>query len=315
MALRCDASESMGTGHVTRMYALAQQLQARGLTPVFTGSVEGPEWLHVLTAAYPSASATRGVSDADAVVVDSYLASVIEEVLAAKGSRPLVLVADDATPRAPADAYIVPGVNAGWRPAVEAANVPRIAGPGAVLIRDEIRRTGPRPSPASSDPTVLVALGGGGGYGLTASVLAVVASIGVPCRVRVIGSGDASRSSSPGQVIEYIRPGIDIGNEYRSADAVICSAGVTAWEVLHHGIPAVIISAVQNQQPNYEFMTSGLLALGAGMPSRGEAVEAEAIGTLLSDAALRAQLSSNAWDAVDGLGAMRAADMIVALLH
>ncbi|MFC6707903.1 hypothetical protein [Flexivirga alba] len=65
IAFRCDASPSIGVGHVVRCVALGEELRARGFEVVLWGSVEGIGWLSELvdSVGFSTLPAAEGVTE------------------------------------------------------------------------------------------------------------------------------------------------------------------------------------------------------------------------------------------------------------
>lgn len=314
--LACEANDSVGTGHVTRCYALAQALDRRGIQCVISGEIEGPEWLiQLIQPFFASPDSVRSES-IDMVIIDSYVTELFDRVTLAHYLTPQVHIVDDSTPVRSAIGYIEPGVNNRWSPSLECRDVPHFGGPESVLIRDELRRSSTTSDiPRSPDPLrVVVSLGGGDGYGLRQNLLDALIAVTVPLNIVMLAPEPLTHPSGIGTKVRFVTPGAAINSELTTADVVISAAGVSSWEMLHKGIPTGLICAVDNQRANYRFMTQEQLVVGLGDLSIGQDLDSLAMAHLLTDADLRQGLATRASSLIDGQGADRAADMIIGIL-
>lgn len=308
--LVADASPVIGTGHVTRSVALAEALEADGFTVSLSGSIDGPDWLHQIAGRFLNADGSLHLDEPAAIIIDSYEAQRIEEVSAGRTHGLLGMILDDATPMFDADLYIEPGVN--LRTRALPARARSLTGPQHVLLRSSVRRNeSPRGARVGMDPLhILIALGGGGGYGLLERIVSDLNLDGSSATISYIAPSPMNR------VVEaqWLPPTRSMSTYFSKADIAIVTAGVTSWEALHHGLATTIIEAVDNQEGNYRFMTENGLALGLGRPGAGEALNLQPVHDLLSDEALRRRLQTAGWQAVDGRGAERVAKAIQELL-
>jgi spore coat polysaccharide biosynthesis predicted glycosyltransferase SpsG len=90
----------------------------------------------------------------------------------------------------------------------------------------------------------------------------------------------------------------------------VCSAGITLLEALALGRPTVAVVASDNQRRYHE----GLTALGATVGATTADDAAQLAAGLVGDADARTRLAAAATAAVDGRGAHRVAEAVVALL-
>lgn len=306
VAIACDASPDIGTGHVTRCLAVAEELSCRGHDPVFVGEIDGPQWLRAMLAAFRSAPADQVLALADVTLLDSYQPDRRDTLLLSGMTGDLVVVVDDLTPRFPADAYVEPCVTLSWAPPRESVGSPRLAGPDAVLIRRAMRRSA-KERPVHGDPQpphVLVTLGGTVGPDAVTTAIRALDQLSVEMDVSYIFPEELPVSA------RWVPSGNQLRRELRAADVVICAGGVTSWEAAHHGRAIGLLCLVDNQASNYEFMRMAGMALNLGRLDLGEPVDGYSLERLLRDSRLRETLGSASWEQVDGRGPERAVDLI-----
>jgi spore coat polysaccharide biosynthesis predicted glycosyltransferase SpsG len=298
-----------------RCYALGQALERVHIDPVFVCDIGAIPWVGKLLGRF--ANVTPESADwnmFDAVVIDSYTVSLEQVQVCRERNLPVTVIADDATGRLPADLYIEAGVNLTWNPPEGFAEVPRLAGPSAVLLREEILRLPVLtavPKEAQDRVRLLVALGGVDRPQYLQSILEAFSKVGMACDVRIVGTPLDQAPAPRNYTVEWRALGSDFVNLLASSDIVVCSAGVTCWETLSRGVPLGIIRTADNQEPNYSFLSGEAICVPLGRLDIGDEVNDELLADLLSNEDLRQQLGIRAQRLVDSGGADRAAKAIV----
>ena len=95
------------------------------------------------------------------------------------------------------------------------------------------------------------------------------------------------------------------------ADLAIGAGGVTTWERMCLGLPALVVSIADNQRPTCEALAaSGLIAYIGDSNAVGAVEIGRALETLLADPERLAALSAQGARLVDGVGASRVADTV-----
>lgn len=309
--LRCDASAGSGVGHLVRCLALAEEVAARGGTPVLAGTFDAPLARRLVAAAGIEVLEPGPASDllawatargADVLHVDDYAIGPV-------GRSPHVVtssIEDGTFGRRTADVVVdsTLGAEAADRPADGSGEV--LLGIAFAPLRAAVRRardlaTSREPA---DPPTVLVVLGGTDPAGATAPAtrLAVRAGAG---RVLVAGSGGAVVDGR----VEHLGPQDDLPLLAARCDVVVSAAGTSVWELACVGAPPALVQVTENQSVGYRRALDAGLAVGLGTVADldGPAAE-ERLRALLGDRALRSALSSTGRATVDGLGAGRVVD-------
>lgn len=315
IVLLCDANAVVGTGHVTRCYALAQALSIRGATPWIMGEADGPTWLETLVETFRISKADIENQNASIIVIDSYDVAVYERADKLFPGIPQVHIVDDSSPSRPAAGYIEPGVNTSWKPPPGSRTAERISGPPAVLIRNELRGSTLRPVQAADQQPlrIAVSLGGSDGYGIREPLLHALVATQLPMHITVIAPHALGVSTERNQTVAFVQPGVALREVVTNTDIVVSAAGVSAWEFLHNGLPTALICAVENQAANYDYMTQEGAAVGLGRTFEGQQIDLGPLKVLMLDDQAREGLALKAASLVDGAGANRAADMIIEL--
>jgi UDP-2,4-diacetamido-2,4,6-trideoxy-beta-L-altropyranose hydrolase len=99
----------------------------------------------------------------------------------------------------------------------------------------------------------------------------------------------------------------------RQADLAIGAGGATTWERFCMGLPAIVITMAPNQQLGARALADdGLIVHAGDEPELSTASIAEHVTTLSSRPSLLREMSVRGRRLVDGLGATRVADALLA---
>ena len=312
VAFVTDAGGEAGLGHFKRCAGLAQALRARGVA--VDALVAGPREPGLAAVApdltvtpLPWWGAARRVLQAaaavDAFVVDSYHAD--ESLFSALRTAAVVVAIDDLADR-PLPVDVV--VNGAWHAERLAYRVPAgtrtLLGPRYALLDRAFAEAPARVTPAAVD-RVLVTLGGSTPAADTFAAVRAVGEVLPAARVDVLGGLVALETlTAPGVTrhgaVPSLRPLL------LDADLAVTAGGMTLYECLATGTPAVAVCLADNQRPNLEYLG----AAGLIVPTE-IATLSTIVARLASDRPLRERLSAAGRQAIDGGGATRVADEIV----
>ena len=297
VVLRADATRAIGTGHVMRCWALAEEFQARGGEVSWHGTVNVP-WVAALVAkrGWPVLPVVEGgvfePGSADLVVVDSYGDTDAYRRSALDRGVPVLAVVDHHhTELGPGSLWINPGP-----PMASESSSRFLNGPDYVLIRRDIRTLAEARDTYAPGSGLAFLLGGTDAMGLAA----IVDDLDVGERV-VAGPGTANSGG-----VVWLEPGPELIREAARSRLVVSPAGVSSWEMLHIGVPLALVHAADNQRGNYEWMTGQGWAWGLGegryLPRRvQEALRRVNEGLLVGERR------------IDGLGAARVLEAVLEL--
>lgn len=315
------AGAGAGLGHVKRCAALGSALAGLGAHVRFAvaGDAErlgtmglplpGLEALQWTGAARLALGAVERFR-ADLVVVDAYGAT--DDLLRALRTRgALVAAIDDLSDRElPVDVVVNGAYHAERSPYADVPGRLLLLGPRYALLDPafaELPRRAIRPAVSR----VLVTLGGeDAGTALDAAVAAVERALPMAA-IDLVAGPFAHAGFARGSRVETPRvetPRIETHRGLPSlrgllleADIAVTGAGMTLYECLAAGTPAVAVPLADNQRPNFDELTGVGLVL-PGQPDLSAAVE-----RLASDAPLRASMTERGRAVVDGCGAARVA--------
>lgn len=336
VAIRADATTHLGTGHVMRCLALADELRSRGAhtrflcraIPGHLGEVLMARGHPVIDLGDDSGGPTEDarqcaamLHDEDWLVVDHYGLGADWEMAMRRSGRHLLAIDDLGRAHdcdllldqnlKPGDAYVgrvPPACRVLIGPAFALLRASFQARRGEGLVRDgEVRR-------------LLVLFGGGDALDLTDLTLDALDRLGRPALVVevVVGSGhpQLARIRARCRARRDWRMHVqaeDVAGLMASSDLAIGAAGISTWERACVGLPALVITFADNQQPiAAAAQAAGLLTwLGdarAMTPARLADRLLEALAdALVAPARLHAQ-SRAGLALVDGAGCRRVAE-------
>jgi UDP-2,4-diacetamido-2,4,6-trideoxy-beta-L-altropyranose hydrolase len=340
LVIRADATTAIGTGHVMRCLAIAQEWKRRGGRVVFVTHCEidsilrriehavGPpvrlESHHPSPSDLESTLAVLG-PDVAALVLDGYHFDAEYEA-AVRLAGTFVMTVDDEGERPTFEADMVLNQN------IEAPdlqyNVPeggiRLLGTRYALLRSEfsefVRRERFYPFQARN---VLVTIGGADPDNHTLAVLRVLDIVHGAVKERidvtvVVGGANPNRVELEAEIARarYAATlAVDVSDMPRrmaEADVVISAAGTSIWELCYMGVPSLVMAVADNQIG----LARGAAAAGA-VVSLGDARRldvasvASVVGELIGDKARRVSLSEHAVTLVDGKGSQRVVDALL----
>lgn len=340
LAIRADAGEKTGTGHVMRTLALAQAwIRSGGEVIVITRSMpqalaerlrsEGIP-IHTISGEPGGEEDLLGTAsivhaeNAQWLIVDGY--TFHEEYFRSLRNTGIrVLMIDDygQCGHYHADIVLNPGIGATgmmYRSREPATSL--LLGPAYTLIREEFlraRESGPKRN-GTPPVRLVVTLGGSDPDNVTGTVIrgldrqhfpgiSVTVVIG-PANPHTGVLDDAVRAS--GGRIRLVRDPADLAAILSGADIAICAAGNTAMELAFLGIPMVILVLAENQEMNAGFLSAEgcALTIGRGATATPEQIGA-AVRLLLADERKRDRMAACCGSLIDGKGADRVVERLL----
>jgi UDP-2,4-diacetamido-2,4,6-trideoxy-beta-L-altropyranose hydrolase len=350
IAFRVDASSVIGTGHAVRCLALAEALRARGAKSVFvTGSMPaglvttiqagghalielpptdgqpGPEWSVAVQDADAAATVRALTTYAPTwIIVDHYRLGVPWErtVAASANFAGRVGVIDDGATRAH-DCDLLIDHNVTAAAGDYAGRVPdrslSLLGPRYALLRPDFARPHQAPlRPRTTLRRLLIAFVGADPTGETEKSLRALSGSdlrSLPLDVVVGGANprlDAIRALALERGACELHVDTDrMASLIERTDCALGAAGVSALERCARGLPALMITLADNQEPIARALAERGAALRLGPASAvGEDLIARSVTALRALPDLLTHLSGNAYAQCDGRGADRVAARI-----
>ncbi len=326
---RVDGGAEMGLGHVFRSLAIADALRENSRAETgFLMRSDPPEGLKVVAShGYPVfVLGDAGLENAlgrvrdfapDVIVNDlPRIEAAWLQALAHIGAATINLVdTPDDVERPEAYAQVVVSVMADERETPEGF----YAGPSYAILREHFSGA-PEKEIRERPRRVLLTFGGADPQGLTVKAaraldvlpedveLLAVAGPAFPWKREFEALATGLRHRVP----LISGAGGHIADLMQDADLVVCSGGMTVYELAALGTPAVVLGQnAREEQRMRAFARHGTLRfLGLGPDVADETLFA-AVAALLHDAAARTEMSRNGRRLVDGMGASRAAEVVL----
>src|SRR5438105_10682596 len=332
LLLRADAGTRMGTGHIVRGLALAQAWQDAGGQPVFAMAESLPGLLarleperfrieHLDAAPGNDADAQRTAQLAERLgaawlVLDGYHFDECYERSVKKDGLQLLVMDDYGHgPHNEADLLVNQNLHADQSLYPAPAGRRRLLlGPRYALLRREfVRCRGWRRQVPEVACKLLVTLGGTDADNVTLKVIQALEqqSAGLEAVVVVSNSNPhlaelesaARRCNAQVRLLTHVN---NMAELMMWADMAVAAGGMTSWERLFLGLPALVIVLADNQRSVAQALDREGLACNLGW--HGELAVcalAEAIDKLHADRRRRVRMAERGPRLVDGLGAAR----------
>ena len=329
--IRADASPRIGTGHVMRCLALAQQWQQKNGAVLFVSAEITPSLgerlkaesmeTAVITAAPGSIEdaeqtlAHARACNAPWIVADGYVfGAAWQKHIKESGLR--LLVIDDYGHAEHYHADIVLNQNASADAQLYAhrdASTRLLLGTRYTLLRKEFTewRDWKREIPEHATK-VLVSLGGSDPDNVTGTVIDALATIPGIEAVIVVGGSNPNleilqKSIGPqNSPMRLVVNATNMPELMAWADVAVSAAGSTSWELAYMGLPSVLIVTADNQAGIAEALARGNVSVSLGAhPSATLERIAAATRARLEDSQRLTDMITRGRNLVDGQGARR----------
>jgi UDP-2,4-diacetamido-2,4,6-trideoxy-beta-L-altropyranose hydrolase len=334
---RCDASPSLGAGHVVRCLTLADTLAAGGWRSVFAvrpGTFDVLPRLAERVGAFtlvdgpPEQEAERIGSalggPVDLVVVDHYQRGASFEAVCRRWARQVLVLSDVADRTHDADFLVDDSFGRG---ASDYAGLvpPRcriLAGSRYALVRPEFprRRSAAlrRRDNRMEVRRLLIAMGAADPDNFSGKAIAAAAATGLGLALDVVLGTDAPQQSAvAAQLASYPHPArlligtTRIADLMIAADLAIGACGTMSWERCCLGLPTIAVTMADNQEPHGRNLAdAGAIHLLGRDGMTSAAAVGDALMELAADADRRRRMSRAAASVCDGGGAGRVAAIL-----
>jgi len=310
---RADASNNIGSGHVMRSSAIAEEVINRGIDAIFVGKISNLPWvsarikslgfLEILECpADFAADASR-----DILIIDSYEIPLEDEFIQPANWHKVINIFDELTPDYSCDLGIHPGLTNAWPK--KSWNL-TLSGSKYVPLRKSIGKSS-RKTPGGP-LKVLVVGGGSDAFGFVPAVAKVLSELPNNFQVTLFGNISIGKNYDQRFVVSEVGPGLDLVSN--SIDLVFTTASTTSLEFLARGAAVAIGCAVNNQSLYYKELSDGKYAAPIGeFLSNMWHLDAEMVRKLINSEELRSTLQENSAKLIDLDGAKRIVDEILKL--
>jgi spore coat polysaccharide biosynthesis predicted glycosyltransferase SpsG len=311
---RADSSRAIGSGHVMRSSAVAEELIARGREVIFIGAISDVPWLasRIMSLGYSQIleSSNTFVSDPgnDVLILDSYTVPIEDEFIQQKHWRCIVAISDDLTPTYQADLIIHPGISDEWKPN---RAVKFLTGPKYIPFRKSIKK---KVKDLSIKETLQILVVGGGTdpFNFAEEICLALKNIQGQFHVTIFSNNHLLAQIDSRFTIVQI--GFQLDVEASDADLVFTTASTTSLEFIAREIPVGLGCAVDNQQEYYESLAAAEVAIPVGEFSEGRwKLNHAKMADLINSGELRKTLEQKSAGLIDLKGAERIADEILKL--
>lgn len=283
LCIRADATQKIGTGHVMRCLALAQEARRNGFSALFIGHIapslterlkfEGFQtfiYKDNLTVDEDLACLLRVAQGVSSVVIDHYALGYdyLNEVYDA---APNLLVIDDYNNRSSYPANLLLNQNISANRYLYNTKAKMLLGPRYCLLRSEFLKY-PRKNAYAKKKIrkILVTMGGGNGGSQIFTVLKALEFIRIQdLHIKVVLGPAFSFHQKIEEFIDHSGLHVDVHSNvnnmaelYTWADAVITGGGSTIYEVAYFRLPAAIVCLADNQRDlSDELYQRGMVSL------------------------------------------------------
>ena len=313
---RADASHTIGSGHVMRSSAIAEEFISRGMDTIFVGSITELDWVTQrirglgFSEIYNFSSEFLPNKNTDVLVLDSYDLELDDPFVNPTTWHSVVTIVDSVTPAYLCSLRIHPGLDSDW---YRDRDIPLLYGPEYIPLRKEINlgkmelRSGTQPL------RIIVSSGGTDAFGLVSVLGSLLKNIEIDFKTFLFTDKPVQVTLDHRFEVVPIGPTLDILS--KNADLVFTTASTSSLEFIARGLPVAILCAVQNQVNNYEKLGTLGVALQAGSrsPDGNWELNRDLITELVCSPNIRKQLSSRASNYIGKSGSSRIVDAIVDL--
>jgi spore coat polysaccharide biosynthesis predicted glycosyltransferase SpsG len=310
---RADASLTIGSGHVMRSSAIAEEGIARGFPAVFVGTTADLHWLSEriqglgFTEVVEVSTEFISDPDNDILILDSYEIAVDDNFIQPSGWKAVVSIFDELTPQYKSKLRIHPGLTNSWPLFNETKT---LGGPEFVPLRKSIKK-----SELTFDldaPKIIVVGGGSDPTGFVSAVSRSLANCKVQFQACLFTDWDESHTLDERFSVIPIGQALDeVANTF---DLAFTTASTTSLEFIARGCAVAIGCAVNNQELYYKELGEGDFAAPIGEFINDEwQLNKELIQELVDTSSLRAKLRANSAGLIDLNGSKRIVDEILKL--
>ena len=284
IALRGNASEKIGAGHILRLLSLAQYLVSVGIVPVLQASVKQAYWIEKYIQSCSGlvweiveeedfSAASYWGKDFNAVVIDSYEISTSQLRSIESVVPKVAVILDFPIKSLEGQLAVVPSLNPmpEWAPSLAQRFDRVFFGPRYIPLRQEVilAKAKHHREPIGGIPRVTIGLGGFGDSQFVKIILDTLSTCLESAIVEVFSSddGDFNSYEIPANLKVSFRDDRHhfVETCFRSQLAVV-GCGTTIAELAFLGVPLVCIVVAKNQEENGFFASQ--MGIGASVVLR-----------------------------------------------
>jgi spore coat polysaccharide biosynthesis predicted glycosyltransferase SpsG len=324
VVIRCDATEHIGYGHLSRSIALAQAFHDDGLDarlamrPDSAVDLARQVGVRVIDLGSEGDDTLREeVARAQALVLD-YREALDPRVIADRGPTVLACIDDPTDRRLHADLVFYPPIPQVHRWTWDGFRGELLTGWDWVILRRDVGE--PRPDRVSERPRVLITMGGSDPARFSELVLEAMTDMGAECEATlVIGPANPRAKEltqrAAGINVTAVTAPPDFTALLRRTDFAVASFGVTAYELAALRIPSLFLCLTDDHTESAGVFEGRGIAKIVGVPPHLEAGRIrDAVARAIQDHRDAASWMHQLPRVLDGGGAGRVARRIAAAL-
>ena len=312
--LRADASQTMGSGHVMRLFAIAEELLARDQKVIFVGGVSNVQWLKQRLSEIDFFETFEKdlmfISNpiTDVLILDAYHIPAENYFIQKKNWKAIAALVDKTTPNYDVDLQIYPSITLDWKPTTVKSF---LTGPKYIPLRKSIIKNTEMENVSNKLKIVVV----GGGTDLHNFANAIAMSLmSLPDIFQVNLFSDHMNNQDLDSRFTIIPFGTDLDEKVNDAGLVFTTASTSCLEFIAREITVGMGCAVDNQEQYYESFSKLNIAVPIGRYINGSwKINHDKIKDLITNSDLREELKLNIKNVIDLNGSKRIVDEIVKL--
>lgn len=309
-----EASPSIGTGHVMRLSAIAEELILRGLDVAFVGNIAHVDWLNkrLLNLGFSEVKFEQKNFSSDPkndiFILDSYTKDPLDAFVTKSNWKKVVSISDKSTPLYFADLVIHPNIS---ETIISNQGDSFYSGPLYVPFRKSIANI---EDLSHLNPRLKILLVGGGTdpFNFVEKVSRVLTHVDEDFEARLFTNNLKENIFDSRFTINRIGDEFD---EYAAvADLIFSTAGTTSLEFVARQKAMGIGCSVENQRDYYNKLSAKGVAIPIGEVILGNwHLKKELISDLVVHSNIRSELRNKCKDFIDLNGASRIVDLITSL--
>lgn len=312
---RADASKFIGSGHVMRLSAIAEELIARHEFVIFVGEIQDLTWVekHILTLGFsetyidPALFETN--PETDILIIDSYTISTNDDFLLRSNWLHVISIVDELTPNYSCDLRIHPGLDSLW---TGNSKTPILAGPKYIPIRKSLKINSEKRN-ADRPFTIGIVGGGSDPYNSVLEIARVLHDIENPFVVFLFTNMTINLVID--ERFTYVPIGDRLEEITRDCDLIFTTSSTSSLEFLARGLPIGVVKVADNQDQNYNLL--GQLGAAALIGTRSNEdiwnLNSALICQLIESPEIRESLISKSHNLIDFNGSSRIIEAIKSL--
>lgn len=313
LVFRADASPLVGSGHVMRLSAIAEEAISQGIETVFLGRISNVDWLQSRIAVLGFSQICLPEdfspdSESDFLILDSYHVQVNDSLINGGNWKKVVAITDELTPIYQADTYIHPGFDSSW---FQGDKSKLFSGPRYFPLRKSIDKVN---ATLQEDIKKILIFGGGTDpFGFALSLSKVLTNVREYETAVFFTDSEEVRKLDHRFSVEPFGASLDLRID--ESDLVLTTASTSSLEVLARGLPIGVACATENQISYHKSLIANGFATDIGFRKSQCSWEFNPsnLAKLINDSSFRMAQVYKSKGVIDTLGASRCLEVILAL--